>query len=518
MSVASFHPSRFAAKATALPARVFWAFALLHLVLWTLIPTLSSPNVPLDVIEGYAWGREWLLGTYKHPPMQSWWLQILAILTGRAAWAHFFASQFAIFITFIAVWRTGRRLMDETSALVGVLLLEGIIYYTFTSTEFNPNVIQLPFWGLIGLFFHRAIKENRFFDWILLGIWSAGGMYSKYSTGLLLLSLTFLMFIHPEARRRFRSLGPYLSLTVLGLLLIPHILWLSHHHFLPFDYAMGRLHEDPKPHMLPGFILTPLLVTFGQFVALIPAILLFIIFYDRQESASPNPVTSFDRAFLSTITFGPFALILAMGVLFGFHIRDMWGMPFWSFIGLWAIAYLRPSFSHSNLTRFAYAWSVISVATLLICMSVNILWPYLGTRTMRIHFPGQALADYVTDAWHRRYHTPLRFAVGDTWPAGNVGYYSPERPHVFINGDFEISPWIKHYDFQRYGGVIVWCVRHCIGQQAAEEDVPDFVHEKFPHAEIQEPFLLARQTEADVPPVRMGWAFIPPDNMVNNAH
>src|SRR5271168_2819822 len=77
----------------ATPARLFWVFAATHLALWTIIPTLVSPNAPLDVIEGYAWGHEWLIGTHKHPPMQAWWLGALAILTGRAAWAHFLASQ-----------------------------------------------------------------------------------------------------------------------------------------------------------------------------------------------------------------------------------------------------------------------------------------------------------------------------------------------------------------------------------------------------------------------------------------
>ena len=132
------------------PPRLFWAFALTHLVLWTAIPSLVSPNMPLDVIEGYAWGKEWLIGTHKHPPMQAWILETLFQATGRSRWVPYLASQLCIITAFWAVWQTGRRIAGEKAGLIGAMLLEGIIYYNFTSPEFNPNVLQIPFWALAG--------------------------------------------------------------------------------------------------------------------------------------------------------------------------------------------------------------------------------------------------------------------------------------------------------------------------------------------------------------------------------
>ena len=49
-----------------------WAVLLAHLVLWTLVPWLVSRNLPLDVVEALAWGREWQWGYYKHPPLSGW--------------------------------------------------------------------------------------------------------------------------------------------------------------------------------------------------------------------------------------------------------------------------------------------------------------------------------------------------------------------------------------------------------------------------------------------------------------
>ncbi|HEU0117389.1 MAG TPA: glycosyltransferase family 39 protein [Alphaproteobacteria bacterium] len=509
MSISLVRPHLFVTAISTRTSRLFWTFALTHLVLWTIVPTLTSPNAPLDVIEGYAWGREWLLGTYKHPPMQSWWLQILAILTNRAPWAHFFASQVAVLGAFWGVWQTGRRMMSETAALIGVMLLEAIVYYNFTSVEFNPNVLQLPFWSLIAYSFHRAVKDNSYRHWILLGVWSAGGLYTKYSTGLLLIALSSLMLIEPLARHRLKSFGPYIAVFVAFALFVPHLIWLNNHDYLPFAYTMDRLHTA-KPHAMPNFIFAPMVLITGQLVVLLGFALLFLVFYGRNGTTRDDRSDAFDQAFLTTVTFGPFLLTLLIAGVGGFAVRDMWGTPFWSFLGIWAIAQFHPSFSQESLTRFVYAWSVAFFAVLLVYLTSNIIYPYVEEKTGRIHFPGKALANYVTDVWHDRYHQPLRFVIGDTWPAGNVAYYAAERPHVFIMGDKEISPWIKSGDLDRYGGAIVWCVRHCLGAQHQSDQAPDFIKEKFPNAEIQPPFTLARQTEADVEPVKMGWAIVPP--------
>ena len=45
---------------------IFFLFA--HIFIWTLIPSISNNNLPLDVIEAIAWGYGWPLGWEKHPP------------------------------------------------------------------------------------------------------------------------------------------------------------------------------------------------------------------------------------------------------------------------------------------------------------------------------------------------------------------------------------------------------------------------------------------------------------------
>ena len=36
--------------------KLFYSFITIHLILWTLVPSLTNNNLPLDTIEALAWG------------------------------------------------------------------------------------------------------------------------------------------------------------------------------------------------------------------------------------------------------------------------------------------------------------------------------------------------------------------------------------------------------------------------------------------------------------------------------
>src|SRR5262249_60747030 len=65
------------------PAAVLGWILGFHLLVWSLLPALTSVNLQLDLIEGLALGKEWQLGYWKHPPLP-WWITDLAYrLTGQ---------------------------------------------------------------------------------------------------------------------------------------------------------------------------------------------------------------------------------------------------------------------------------------------------------------------------------------------------------------------------------------------------------------------------------------------------
>ena len=51
--------------------KILFTFLVFHLVVWTLIPTISNINLPLDTIEALAWGSILDWGFNKHPPLSA---------------------------------------------------------------------------------------------------------------------------------------------------------------------------------------------------------------------------------------------------------------------------------------------------------------------------------------------------------------------------------------------------------------------------------------------------------------
>jgi hypothetical protein len=83
------------------PAVLVALMAVCQIAAWTLAPALTHSSLPLDVVEGYMWGREWVVATYKHPALPSWVLEITRIVTGTVGWPAYLVSQLFIAATFL---------------------------------------------------------------------------------------------------------------------------------------------------------------------------------------------------------------------------------------------------------------------------------------------------------------------------------------------------------------------------------------------------------------------------------
>ena len=56
--------------------KFYLLFLSLHLIIWTLVPSLTNENLPLDTIEALAWGSNLDWGFNKHPPFSAFAVEI----------------------------------------------------------------------------------------------------------------------------------------------------------------------------------------------------------------------------------------------------------------------------------------------------------------------------------------------------------------------------------------------------------------------------------------------------------
>ena len=161
------------------PTRTFLAFLVLHGVVWTALPALFFINLPLDLIEGLVYGHEWQLGYDKLPPLPWWMLEATYRVFGPDLF--FYAlSQLTVIAAFALIWVMARQLVGPVGALVAILIIDGMHYFTFTATKFNHDVTQLPFWAMTGFAYWAALRGGRTVHWVLLGFGVGIAMWAKY--------------------------------------------------------------------------------------------------------------------------------------------------------------------------------------------------------------------------------------------------------------------------------------------------------------------------------------------------
>ena len=93
-----------------------------HLVIWTLIPSLTNHNLPLDTIEALAWGSNLDWGFDKHPPMSAFIIEIFYNIFGSNDWAYYLLSQIFIIFSFFIIFQLSKEILkNETLAFLSVL-------------------------------------------------------------------------------------------------------------------------------------------------------------------------------------------------------------------------------------------------------------------------------------------------------------------------------------------------------------------------------------------------------------
>ena len=91
----------------------FYVFIITHLIIWTLAPTLTNKNLPLDTIEALAWGSNLEWGVNKHPPMSAFFPEVFFKIFGSQDWAYYLLSQIFVVISFYFVFKFSKEIFKN---------------------------------------------------------------------------------------------------------------------------------------------------------------------------------------------------------------------------------------------------------------------------------------------------------------------------------------------------------------------------------------------------------------------
>jgi hypothetical protein len=482
------------------PEKAFVAFAVLHVALWTILPTTLYPNLPLDLIEALTYGREWQIGYDKLPPLPWWIVEILYRVVG-ADFAYYLVAQMTVIAAFIAVWACARRIVGASGALLSVLIIDGLHYFSFTAPKFNHDVVQLPFWALSGYAFHAALRDRHLTHWALLGLGLGGALWAKYFVVVLAFPLALFLCVDRDARGALATPGPYLAAAIALLIASPHLVWLVDNDFLPFKYAEARA---APVRGLFDHVLHPIAFTAAQLAWLIPALLIALpLFYPRGPQPAEKPaIDAFDRRIVTLLAFGPAATLLAGAALSGRGLITMWGYPLWLFLGLWIVITAPAAFERIRIMQAACVWGVVAAVYALIFIVQYAALPHLDHRYRASVFPGDRFAAHIAGGFRAATGRPLAYVIASMWLGGNVSHYALEHPRTVIDGKPERTPWIDLSDLRARGAVVIW-------SDGDRAQLPAEYAAIAPGAVVQKAFTLPmRWGNGDM---TFGWAIVKPN-------
>ena len=489
------------ARIAAYPGRALAACLALHAAVWTALPALLYPNLPLDLIEALIYGREWQLGYDKLPPLP-WWLVETVNLTIGHDFAYYLLAELAVIAAFALVYMAARPLIGPLGALVAVLIVDGLHYFNYTAAKFNHDVIQLPFWALAGFAFHRALRGRQMTDWLLLGLAVGLSLWAKYFVAVLAMPMALFVLIDRDARKTLATPGPYIALAAALITMAPHLVWLVQNDFLPFAYAEHRavLSRGWYDH-----VWHPLQFAVSQLFFLVPSLLIAApLFWPRRKPDEPQAQP---RADSLRPPHRHLARLRADGDGAGAvgRKRPRHGGD----VGLPALAVPRRLAGADRAPRVRRP-------------AAGAHSRHLGDRVRRpgrrLHrqlrraaalrsplprgvLPGRDLGREIAARYRAVTGKPIAYVIGSMWDGGNVAHYAPSHPRVLIDGKPARAPWIDLADLRTRGAVVVWTAGDL-------HVMPPEFRTIAGDAAVQPPFLLHyRRGDSSL---NVGWAILLP--------
>ncbi|WP_218814417.1 glycosyltransferase family 39 protein [Rickettsiella endosymbiont of Dermanyssus gallinae] len=488
--------------------RYFWLIMLLQLLLWSFLPVFIRHTIGNDLIEALTWGHQFQWGYDKNPFLPGM-LAHLGGLLGFNGFGVYFIQQLFILL---GVWSVRALTFDLTnnsaSAFIAAVALLLCSAYNVDVQIYNDNYILQGLLPLSVLFFYRGVKNNDLKYWLFSAAILALATLAKYSAILLLPLYALYLLLSSERKKHYFSAKPYLALLLYGLVLLPNLIWLYQQDFNALSYAFlarGLLNQLGYLQYLNNnldFLLNFLIIILPSLFAL-----LVVIEYKKNVNNIPVPSSITSDAYLYSFLMGlgPIVLLFILASLLSFSLHREWGSTFISFLGSAFFIFFKPRISQRSINRFT-----IFIVTVM--LSFGLGYMIVSLKNDSGAYPGSEIAKAATQVWHSHYAEKLAYVAGDRYTAGYIGYYSADKPQVWMEWNASTSPWIDKKKLRCKGALFVIESGHTVQHFFKGTQFPSFVRNQFANLiQLPEQSFAWYRNHTQQNPIQVRFALLPPD-------
>ena len=188
-----------------------------------------------DEAQYWDWSRHYALGYYSKPPMIAYVMRALTHAMGNKEWAirsgAVLCSLGTLALLYALTLRVAKR---ERAALFAVCIALTMPFTWAGSVLMTVDPLLALFWALAMYAFHRAVNgEPRM--WWLTGLALGLGMLSKYT--ILVLVVSFALYLLLVDRAPLRTFGPYAAVGVMVVCLSGVIYWNATHDWVSLRHT-----------------------------------------------------------------------------------------------------------------------------------------------------------------------------------------------------------------------------------------------------------------------------------------
>ena len=426
--------------------RILCIFFVCHAFIWIVLPLVFRVGVPMDALETLVWGTSWEWGTNKHPFLSAWVADVFFTVLPNPAVALYVLSQVCVITAFVFIYKLARCLTDEKRAILSTMFLEGTIYYTVCSIEYNVNVLSLPLVAAGTYFFYKALFFNRLKFWILTGVFAGLMVMTKYTNGFFLLGWASYLILTKKGRTYFKTSGLWVAGIISFLIVIPHAFWLVRHDFYVFNYLFSRA-ATAETSFWGRHLIEPIRFLTAQIAAAGITLLLIVLTVGvRSLMRRKRDVPMF----LGCVGLLPLLYFAGVGVILGNTFRSMWGFPF--------LGYLPLILLMGSPVRIVQRHVRRGIRKTLWTMGILAMAFILGNIfhvSKKASFDGEMFAQRLRQIWIEQTGEEPVFVGGDIWYASNIAVWGEERLPVLIDMDPQTAPWIDMAAVHRKGVLVV---------------------------------------------------------------
>lgn len=207
-----------------------WLCVLLLACAHILSRVAISSGMKWDESEQILWAQTLSLGYGPQPPLYTWLQWVVCQVLGPSVLALAVLKHGLIALTYCLAWLAGRQLLNAKGAwwvAAGLLLMPPFGWDSLRDQTHTVMVTAMTmglWWAVL-----RQVRSPQPINFVLIGIFCALGMLSKYSYAMLIAALFVASMSVGQVRSALFAKGWWLAPLVGLLLVAPHAWWLALH-------------------------------------------------------------------------------------------------------------------------------------------------------------------------------------------------------------------------------------------------------------------------------------------------